>query len=81
MCEYNRPSQLELVVKTLPADAGDLRVCVRYLGQEDPLEEGTTTHSSLLAWRNAHGQRSLAGYSPQGFKGLDMTAVTWHARL
>ena len=24
---------------------------VQYLGQEDPLEEGTATHSSTLAWR------------------------------
>ena len=24
---------------------------VRFLGQEDPLEEGMTTHSSTLAWR------------------------------
>ena len=24
---------------------------VRSLGQEDPLEEGMTTHSSVLAWR------------------------------
>ena len=24
---------------------------VRSLGQEDPLEEGTTTHSSILSWR------------------------------
>ena len=24
---------------------------VRSLGQEDPLEEGTITHSSILAWR------------------------------
>ena len=24
---------------------------VRFLGQEDPLEEGTATHSSILAWR------------------------------
>ena len=24
---------------------------VRFLGQEDPLEEGMTTHSSILAWR------------------------------
>ena len=24
---------------------------VRYLGQEDPLEEGMITHSSILAWR------------------------------
>ena len=26
-----------------------------------------------------HGQRSLAGYSPQGFKESDMTEVTYHA--
>ena len=24
---------------------------VPYLGQEDPLEEGMATHSSILAWR------------------------------
>ena len=24
---------------------------VRSLGQEDPLQEGTATHSSILAWR------------------------------
>ena len=24
---------------------------VRFLGQEDPLEKGTATHSSILAWR------------------------------
>ena len=24
---------------------------VRFLGQEDPLEKGMATHSSILAWR------------------------------
>ena len=24
---------------------------VRFLGQEDPLEKGRATHSSILAWR------------------------------
>ena len=24
---------------------------VRFLGQEDPLEKGQATHSSILAWR------------------------------
>ena len=24
---------------------------VKYLGQEDPLEKGMATHSSILAWR------------------------------
>ena len=35
----------------------------RSLGQEDALEEGTATLSSILAWES-HGQRSLTGYSP-----------------
>ena len=41
------------VVKTLPTGAGDIRdACfVQSLGQEDPLEKGMATHSSILAWR------------------------------
>ena len=38
---------------------------IQSLDQEDSLEEGTETRSGILAWR-IHGQRSLAGYSPQG---------------
>ena len=33
--------------KDLLANAGDKRDA----GQEDPLQEGTATHSSILAWR------------------------------
>ena len=36
------------VVKNLPAMQ---ETQVRSLGQEDPLEEGMATHSSVLAWR------------------------------
>ena len=39
------------MVKNPPANAGDIRDSVRSLGQEDPLEEGMATHSSILAWR------------------------------
>ena len=63
------------MVKNPPANAGDIREAGSTLGGEDPLEEGTATHSSLLAWRS-HGQRSLAGHSPQGHKESDMTEVT-----
>ena len=45
------------------------------LEEEDPLEEGTATHSSILAWR-IHRQRSPAGYSPWGQKELDTTGGT-----
>ena len=40
-----------LVVKNLPANAGDFNDTVQVLGQEDPLEEDMATHSSTLAWR------------------------------
>ena len=42
------------------------------LGQEDPLEKGMATHSSILVWR-IHGKKRLAGYSPRGHKELDTT--------
>ena len=40
-----------LVVKNLPANAGNVRDVVQSLGWEDPLEEGMVTHSSILAWK------------------------------
>ena len=45
-----RASQVALVVKNLPANAGDARDLRWILGQEDPLEESMATHSSILAW-------------------------------
>ena len=39
------------MVKNLPANAGDIEMQVQSLGQENPLEEGTATHSNILAWR------------------------------
>ena len=42
---------MALGVKSPPAIAGDIETGVRSLGQEDVLEEGMATHSSLLAWR------------------------------
>ena len=45
---------------------------VRSLGQEYPLEEEMTTHSSILAWR-FHGQRSPVGYGLSGCKESDTT--------
>ena len=47
----DRASQVALVVKNPPANAGDLRDMGSILAQEDPLEEETATHSSILAWR------------------------------
>ena len=41
-------SMIAQLVKNLPAVQG---IPVRFLGQEDPLEKGKTTHASILAWR------------------------------
>ena len=44
-------SQVVLVIKNLPANAGDIRNReVPSLGGEDPLVEGMATHSSILTW-------------------------------
>ena len=51
------------VVKSLPANSGDIGDVVSILGRKDPLEEGMATHLSILAGES-HGQRNLAGYSP-----------------
>ena len=68
-------SQVALVVKNLPTDAGDIRDWVPSLGQEDPLEDGMAIYSSILACR-VHGPRSLVGYSPWGCKELDTPEAT-----
>ena len=40
------------MVKNTPANAGNIRdMGLIPGGQEDPLEEGVATHSSILAWR------------------------------
>ena len=55
-------SQVALVVKNLPANAGDIRDAGSILSREDPLEREMATHSSVLA-RESHGQRSLVDHS------------------
>ena len=53
-----------LVVKNPLANAGNIRDISQPLGQEDPLEKGMATHSSILAWRipwteEAYGLQSI----------------------
>ena len=44
-------SQVALVVKNPPANAGDIRYTSSIPGSGDPLEKAMATHSSILAWR------------------------------
>ena len=46
--QYSWASFVAQLVKNLPAMP---KTWVRSLGWEDPLEKGTATHSSILAWR------------------------------
>ena len=57
------------IVKDLPAKP---ETEVQSLGQEDSLEKGMATHSSILAGE-FHGQRSLVSYSPRDCKESDTT--------
>ena len=45
---------------------------VQSLGQEDPLEEETATHS-ISYLEKFYEQKNLAGYSPWGHQESDMT--------
>ena len=46
-----------------------------WVRREDSLEKEVATHPSVLAWE-PHGQRSLAGYSPRGRKGVGHNSAT-----
>ena len=65
------------VVKNLPAMQ---ETYIRSLGQEDPLEEGMATHSSILAWRipwieKSGGLQSMGSQSRTQLKPLSMEAT------
>ena len=59
------------LVKNLPAMR---ETCVPSLGWKDPLEKGTATHSSILAWRILWTVQSMglqrAGHEGVFFKSL-----------
>ena len=57
------------MIKNLPAVQEKQ---VRSLGQEDPLEKGMATHSSILAWR-IPGTEEPGGLQSMGGKESDMT--------
>ena len=48
---YETQSQVVLVVKNPPANAGDKKMQAWLMGREDPLEKQMATHSSVLAWK------------------------------
>ena len=71
-CRENWASQVAVVVKKLPSNAGITGDGVWALGREDPLEKEMATQYSCLG-------KTMVGYNPQGHKELDTTEVmhTW----
>ena len=59
------------MVENLSANAGDVRE-TGSIPQKIPLEKGTATNTSILAWRIPM-DREPTGYSPWGVKELDTT--------
>ena len=73
-------SQVVLVIKNLPANAGDIRDTGSIPGLGDALEEGTTTHSCILAWRIPM-DRGAWWATVHGVTESDMTSVQFSCSL
>ena len=68
-------------VKNLPAMK---KTWVRSLGQEDPLEKGIATHSSVLAWRTPwieepDGQQSMGSQESDMTEQLTLVLSTLYS--
>ena len=55
------------MVKNSPANAGDVRDLGSVMGQNDLLEEGMATHSSIHAWRIPWTEEP-SGLQPMGLQ-------------
>ena len=67
---------LALVVKNPPANAGELRDAGSIPGSGRSPGGGNGNPTPVFLPGESHGQRSLAGYNPQGRKELNTTKVT-----
>ena len=76
MLHENIPaSQVVVVVKNLPANAGDMRHGFNpWIGKIPRRKAGEPT--PVLLPGESHGQRSLVGYSPWGHTESDLTEAT-----
>ena len=69
----SQTSQVALVVKNLPANAGDVRDAGSIPGSGRSPGEGNGNPAPVFQPVESHGQTSLVGYSPWGRKELDTT--------
>ena len=73
---YTGASQVVLMVKNLPANAGDLRDLSLIPGLGRSPGGGYGNPLQYFCLEISHGQRSLEGYCPYGHKELDLTEGT-----
>ena len=69
----NEGSQVMLVVKNVPTNAGDVRDTGSIPGSRRSPGGGHSSPLQYSCLENPHGWRNLVGYSPWGRKELDMT--------
>ena len=74
--QYSWASLMAKMVKNLPAKR---EIWVRFLGWEEPLEEGMATHSSILAWRIPM-EKEPGGLQSMGSQRVGCDRVTKHAQ-
>ena len=73
----NKPSSTELIIFDMPANAGDVRDMGLIPGSgRFPGGGRAWQPTPVFLPGKSHGQRSLAGYSPQGRTESDTTEVT-----
>ena len=76
--DIGKSYQVVLVVKKLPANAGDARNTGSVLGLGRSPREGNGYPLQYSCLGKSHRQRSLADYSPWGRKESDMKLATKH---
>ena len=65
----------------MPANGGDIRGTGLIPESGRSLGGGHSNSPQYSCLENAHRQRGLVGYSPQGFTDLDMAEPTENARI
>ena len=76
---FNWAFQVVPVVKNAPANAGDIKDMWLMPGSGWSPGGGHWQSAPVFLPAESHGQRSLAGYSPQGCKEPDTTGATEQA--
>ena len=70
---------MALMVKNLPANAGNVRGVGSIPGSGRSPGVGNDNSLQYTCLGESHGQRSVAGYSPWGRRESDMTEETYHS--